>query len=92
MEQRVAINGKWTHLWKLKRLCIIQTFMWLVAHERFLTIYCRSRWSVGVSPTCFTCKNGDETTDHILKDCVHATQVWIRHGETKVSLKSDLIA
>jgi hypothetical protein len=52
--------------------------MWTAAHERLLTNYRRSRWRIGVSPICPSCGNGDETLIHVLRDCVYATQVWIK--------------
>jgi len=71
-------GGDWKSLWNWKGLQCIQTFIWLNAHDRILTNYRRSRWGVGISPTCPCCGSEDETTLHVLRDCNYATQVWIR--------------
>jgi heme O synthase-like polyprenyltransferase len=62
----------------LKGSHIIQTFMWIAAHERLLTNYRRSKWENGISPICPICGNEDETIIHVLRDCVHATEICIK--------------
>ncbi|CAJ2627891.1 unnamed protein product [Trifolium pratense] len=74
----LVAEGDWKTLWGWKGPHCIQTFMWLAAHERILTNARRSKWGVGISPTCVSCMREDETTLHVLRDCVHATRVWIR--------------
>jgi ribonuclease HI len=74
----LVAEGDWKTLWGWKGPHRIQTFMWLAAHERILTNARRSKWGVGISPTCSSCMREDETTLHVLRDCVHATRVWIR--------------
>lgn len=59
------IDGEWKKIWDCKGPHRIQTFMWMAAHERLLTNYRRSKWGIGVSPTCPTCGNGEETIIHV---------------------------
>jgi len=77
-ETSLAVGGDWKTLWNWKGPHRIQTFIWLDAHGRILTNYRRSKWGVGISPTCPCCAKEDETVIHVLRDCVHATQVWLR--------------
>ena len=72
------VDGDWKTLWGSKGPHRIQTFMWLAVHERILTNVRRSKWEVGISPTCTSCGSHDENTLHVLRDCVHATHVWLR--------------
>lgn len=51
-QNQSSVEGDWKILWSWKGPHRIQTFMWLVAHNRILTNYRRSRWGVGISPTC----------------------------------------
>ena len=73
-----VVDGDWKTLWVWKGPHRIQTFMWLAAHERILKIFRRSKWGVGILPTCTSCGRHDETTLRVLRDCVQATQVWLR--------------
>jgi ribonuclease HI len=73
-----APEGNWKSLWDWKGPHRIQTFIWLAAQERILTNFRRSKWGVGISPLCTRCGRDDETTIHVLRDCVYATQVWLR--------------
>lgn len=61
-----------------KDLIASRLFIWLAAHERILTNVRRSKWGMGISLTCTSCGSHNETTLHVLRDCVHATQVWLR--------------
>ncbi|GAU36844.1 hypothetical protein TSUD_213680 [Trifolium subterraneum] len=72
------INGDWNKIWAWKGPHRIQTFMWIAAHARLLTNVRRSKWGVGVSPTCSICGNDDETMIHTLRDCIYATGIWLR--------------
>jgi ribonuclease HI len=78
LRNQPSVEGDWKVLWRWRGPHRIQTFMWLVAHGRILTNYCRSRWGTGISPTCPCCGNADETVIHVLRDCRHASQVWTR--------------
>ncbi|GAU47272.1 hypothetical protein TSUD_280950 [Trifolium subterraneum] len=72
------IDGDWTMVGNWKGRHRIQTFMWLAAHDRLLTNYRRSRWGGGISPISHICGNEDETIIHTLRDCIYATQIWIK--------------
>ncbi|CAJ2669285.1 unnamed protein product [Trifolium pratense] len=74
----ISIAGNWESLWSWNGPHRIQTFLWIATHERLLTNYRRSKWGNGISPTCPSCGNDDETIIHVLRDCIHATQIWIR--------------
>ncbi|MCH81203.1 RNA-directed DNA polymerase (Reverse transcriptase) [Trifolium medium] len=74
----LSIDGNWKSLLSWKGPHRIQTFMWIAAHERLLTNFRRSKWRSDISPTCSVCGNEDETIIHVLRDCIHATQIWIR--------------
>ncbi|GAU48589.1 hypothetical protein TSUD_405790 [Trifolium subterraneum] len=74
----LSIEGNWESLWRWNGPHRIQTFMWIATHERLLTNYRRSRWGNGTSPTCPACGQEDETILHVLRDCMFATQIWIR--------------
>ncbi|CAJ2637065.1 unnamed protein product [Trifolium pratense] len=73
-----SIEGEWQAIWAWRGPHRIQTFMWMAAHERILTNYRRSRWGIGISPLCNICGAADETVIHVLRDCISATQVWLR--------------
>ena len=77
-EGNCSIDGNWKILWSWKGPHRIQTFMWIVSHERLLTNYRRSRWESGISPLFPTCGNEDETIIHVMRDCVQSTRVWLR--------------
>jgi hypothetical protein len=72
-----AQEGDWKSLWDWKGPHRIQTFIWLAAQERILTNFRRSKWGVGISPICTRCGRENETTIHVLRDCIYATQVWL---------------
>jgi hypothetical protein len=40
---KVPIDGEWKALWSWKGPHRIQTCMWMAAHERLLTNYCKSK-------------------------------------------------
>ncbi|GAU39340.1 hypothetical protein TSUD_60910 [Trifolium subterraneum] len=73
----LPIVGNWKSLWDWKGPHIIQTFMWITAHECLLTNYRRNKWGNGIAPTCPICGNADETIIHVLRDCSYANQLWI---------------
>jgi hypothetical protein len=72
-----AWEGDWKSLWDWKWPHRIQTFIGLVAHERILINFRRSKWRVGISPICTRCERGDETTIHVLCDYAYTTRVWL---------------
>jgi hypothetical protein len=47
-------------------------------HDCLLTNYQRSIWDVGILPICYICRSDDEIDIHTLRDCIYATQTWIR--------------
>jgi hypothetical protein len=74
----LGVEGDWKTLWSWMGPHRIQTFIWLAAHGRILINFRRSKWRVGISPTCSCCAREDETVLHVLRDCIYATQVWFR--------------
>jgi hypothetical protein len=69
-----VLEGDWKSLWDWKGPHRIQTFIWLATQERILTNFWISKWGVGISPLCTRCGRDDETTIHVLRDCVYDTQ------------------
>ena len=49
----------------------------LFGWPHILTNFRRRRWGGGISPTCPSCGNEVETVLHVLRDCIHATKVWL---------------
>jgi hypothetical protein len=77
-ENNISIEGNWKSLWSWNGPHRIQTFVWVATHECLLTNYQRSKWGNGISPTCPSSGNDDETIIHVVRDCIHATQIWMR--------------
>ncbi|RYR16350.1 hypothetical protein Ahy_B04g073348 [Arachis hypogaea] len=54
----------------------IRTFLWLVVHNVILTNLERKRRHLTTDDTCPRCRNQDESTIHVLRDCFYAKSIW----------------
>lgn len=71
-------QGSWNLIWKLKVPPKIQTFMWLVMHNKLLTNTARVRRGFTQDDSCSRCLHGSEDTLHLLRDCEEARAIWSR--------------
>lgn len=69
-------DASWERIWRLKVPNHMRAFMWLAKYERFLCNEERRRRHI-TSDGCYpSCLNVSETTDHVLRKCPKAKEVW----------------
>jgi hypothetical protein len=62
------INPTWSKIWSLNVIERVRYFVWLLAYDRLLTNYRKSRMGLGHA-MCNHCGNVAETTLHVMRDC-----------------------
>lgn len=66
----------WKKVWKVEASERIRNFLWLVAHDSIiLSNVNRVRRHLSDSAMCDICGESDESTLHIIRDCVKARKV-----------------
>ncbi|CAL1375573.1 unnamed protein product [Linum trigynum] len=80
----------WKRLWKWAGPNRIKHFLWLVFHDRLMTNAQRKRRKLTTDDTCPMCRNGPETTEHIMRHCSGSIQVWHRLGIQETTLTCGL--
>lgn len=61
----------------------VQSFGWLVLHDRLLTSSAVSRKGLCSTGVCTLCAMAEETLIHALRDCDFAMNVWWQLGAVK---------
>ncbi|KAK1317455.1 putative ribonuclease H protein [Acorus calamus] len=75
--EMVALQGL---IWRSAAPLKIKIFVWLVGQERILTkVYC-AKWNPDISTQCVLCNGGEETVDHLFRECMAARGLWLRLG------------
>ncbi|GMI88940.1 hypothetical protein HRI_002563300 [Hibiscus trionum] len=67
----------WKVIWSLNVPKRVQTFLWLMAHERLLTNVERVRRHIATSPLWSLCGVAEEDIDHVLRKCKRAEETWM---------------
>ena len=76
--RNVEGNHAWRLVWDWMGPERIKTFLWLVMHERLLTnLECLKR-GMTTDGTCSICNVDEETTLHVLHDCIEARMIWVQ--------------
>ncbi|CAI0409373.1 unnamed protein product [Linum tenue] len=73
---QVQARPKWKQIWKWDGPHRIRHFLWLAFHNRLLTNCERKRRKFCHQDSCDTCNSAPESTEHVLRQCAYATQVW----------------
>jgi hypothetical protein len=71
-----VMDPAWHHIWRLKVPERVRAFIWIVKHGRLLTNERKHRMGLG-SATCDYCRDCNETTLHVLRDCQLIRPLWI---------------
>lgn len=66
----------WSKIWKLKIPSKMKTFLWIARHDRVMGNAERKRRGLTVEGDCNICPGKEESTEHILRDCKRAKEVW----------------
>ncbi|CAI0443411.1 unnamed protein product [Linum tenue] len=93
IQDEETVNGKrshWKHVWKWQGPNRIKHFLWLAAHDRLLTNSERKRRKLCTNDICDMCKQAAETTEHIIRDCPEAKEVWQKLGIGETTLTCGL--
>ncbi|EOY24339.1 RNA-directed DNA polymerase (Reverse transcriptase), Polynucleotidyl transferase, Ribonuclease H fold-like protein [Theobroma cacao] len=73
-------SRKWAIAWKWDGPQRIRTFLMQCLHGKLLTnLECRRR-NMSSSATCALCSVSDESVLHLLRDCPHSKEVWLKLG------------
>ncbi|XP_074290582.1 uncharacterized protein LOC141617299 [Silene latifolia] len=75
----------WHVIWKLPVQQRIRMFIWLAAHRRLMTNYNRVRRGIHDDPLCPRCREEDESTDHLLRNCPYSKEIWYLLGESAIN-------
>lgn len=71
-------QGSWNNIWELKAPPKIQTFLWLILHNKLLTNCTRVSRRMAQNDTCPRCGRAAEDVIHLLRDCTHSQIFWSR--------------
>lgn len=69
---------KWNAIWKLKIPSRIKMFLWLVRHEKIMTNNLRVKRGFVFCDKRLLCNETIEDTDHVLRKCPAADEIWRR--------------
>lgn len=71
---------KWEFIWKLHIPRKIKTFLWVLCHNKLLTIAQRVKRGLASSANCPRCNYPIESIEHLVKDCRCSTVIWSKFG------------
>ncbi|GAU43344.1 hypothetical protein TSUD_282990 [Trifolium subterraneum] len=71
------INPMWSKIWRLNVTERVRCFVWILAYDRLLTNYHKSRMGLGHA-MCNHCGNVVETSMHVMRDCSLVTPFWLQ--------------
>lgn len=66
----------WDNIWKLRVANRIRVFIWLARHERILCNGEKNRRHLSDNPNCPSCTNAFEDTNHTIRGCPEARDIW----------------
>ncbi|XP_050238477.2 uncharacterized protein LOC126687968 [Mercurialis annua] len=69
-------RAKWRSIWQWPGAPRVRTLLWLAANNKLLTNFERCRRHMTTDASCFLCGHHSEDTDHVLRHCVFAREVW----------------
>jgi hypothetical protein len=78
---RAVIRFSAADIWKAKIEQKCKFFRWLVMHNRVLTADNLIKWSWPCDPICSLCNCLEETTPHMLTQCIYTEEVWDRTAQ-----------
>ena len=79
----------WQWMWKFKVPHRIWMFIWLLLHGKLLTNATRFHRHMTTDPHCMTCETTIEGSEHILRRCPSARQVWTSLKDKKMDYLQD---
>ncbi|KAL5760498.1 hypothetical protein ACOSQ2_019336 [Xanthoceras sorbifolium] len=68
---------QWRFIWNLKLSSKILAFLWTLLHEKLLTNVQRVTRGLTRDPSCPRCHLGDESIEHLIRDCRVSMDVWV---------------
>lgn len=71
-------NNIWEQIWRIKAPNRVCMFMWQTLHERIMCNKVRYSRGFTNNAYCFACRDKVEDTEHVLRSCPRAKDVWIR--------------
>jgi len=69
-------TGKWKQIWKIEATQKTKVFIWLLLHQAVLINKSRVKRGFASNPNSLICPNRLEDINHILRNCVRASEVW----------------
>lgn len=69
-------DSSWNFIWKLPTPPKLKIFSWLLYNGKLLTNMERRKRSLTCDDTCPICKQKQESTLHLLRDCPKAMLIW----------------
>ncbi|CAN1151829.1 Putative ribonuclease H protein At1g65750 [Linum perenne] len=70
----------WRVVWNWKGQHRVRMFLWLAIQDTILTNKNRVRRHIATDASCGLCGQQEESTTHVLRDCVFAAESWRRLG------------
>ncbi|CAN1800814.1 Putative ribonuclease H protein At1g65750 [Linum perenne] len=70
----------WCAIWNWKGQHRVRMFLWLAIQDSILTNGNRVRRHIATDASCGLCRHQEESTTHVLRDCVFAAESWRRLG------------
>ncbi|KAJ8432816.1 hypothetical protein Cgig2_026146 [Carnegiea gigantea] len=67
---------KWRRIWRVKAPQKMKMLIWLILHKALMTNERRVKMGLTSNPNCSICPNSTEDSNHILRLCNEAKQVW----------------
>lgn len=71
-----GLNGTWSWLWGLKIPAKVVTFFWLILKDKLMSNSLRAKRHMCDSSVCTRCNYVEETSIHIIRDCIKAQKIW----------------
>ncbi|KAJ8420951.1 hypothetical protein Cgig2_010780 [Carnegiea gigantea] len=75
-ERNMIYNPMWRWVWHFKVPQRIKLFTWILPHDKLLTNTTRARRHLTTDPSCRECGASLEDSEHILRFCLKARDVW----------------
>ena len=72
----VSVSYKW--VWRTDTLPKIQFFIWLCLHDSLPTTYVLGSRGLNLDKMCRMCNKGNETINHLLRECEVAHLFWLQ--------------
>ena len=88
-ERHMISNPMWRWVWHVKVPQRIKLFTWLLLHDKLLTNATRARRHLTNDPSCLECGASMESSEHVLRLCPKARDVWASLTATGLDFSFD---